>query len=57
MDHLDHVSETEQQMLDMHLKADTQHSTRLSVRFCAECVNEIPDERRNALPGVQLCVG
>lgn len=57
MDHLDHVSETEQQILDMRLKAVTQHSTRPSARFCAECGNDIPEERRVALPGVQLCVG
>lgn len=43
MDHLDHVSETEQQILDMRLKAVTQHSTRPSARFCAECDNEIPE--------------
>ena len=57
MDHLDHVSETEQQILDMRLKAVTQDSTRPSARFCGECGNDIPEERRVALPGVQLCVG
>lgn len=57
MDHLDHVSETEQQILDMRLKAVTQHSTRQSAKFCAECGNDIPEEHRVALPGVQLCVG
>ncbi len=27
-----------------------------SLRFCAECEEEIPEGRRLALPGVQLCV-
>lgn len=57
MDHIDHVSETEQQILDMRLKAVTQHSTRPSARFCSECGNDIPEKRRLSLPGVQLCVG
>lgn len=27
-----------------------------SARFCAECDEPIPDARRQAIPGVQLCV-
>jgi phage/conjugal plasmid C-4 type zinc finger TraR family protein len=27
-----------------------------SLRNCAECGNEIPDPRRDAIPGVRLCV-
>ena len=57
MDHLDLVTEREQQLFDMRLKAVTQPSTRPSARFCADCGSEIPEERRVALPGVQLCVG
>lgn len=26
-------------------------------RYCAECGDEIPEARREAVPGVQLCVG
>lgn len=27
-----------------------------SAEFCEECGDEIPEERRKAIPGVQLCV-
>lgn len=27
-----------------------------SLRFCAECEEEIPEARREALPGVKLCI-
>lgn len=27
-----------------------------SLRFCAECEEEIPEARRAALPGVKLCI-
>lgn len=27
-----------------------------SLRFCAECEEEIPEARRLALPGVKLCI-
>lgn len=27
-----------------------------SAEFCEECGEEIPEERRKAIPGVQLCV-
>ena len=27
-----------------------------SLRFCAECEEEIPEKRRAALPGVKLCI-
>ena len=27
-----------------------------SLRFCAECEEEIPEARRKALPGVKLCI-
>lgn len=31
-------------------------SGRASAEFCAECDEPIPEARRRALPGVQLCV-
>ncbi|WP_299354180.1 DksA/TraR family C4-type zinc finger protein [uncultured Shimia sp.] len=27
-----------------------------SLKFCAECEEEIPEARRNAVPGVKLCI-
>ncbi|SHJ41325.1 transcriptional regulator, TraR/DksA family [Shimia gijangensis] len=27
-----------------------------SLKFCAECEEEIPEARREALPGVKLCI-
>ncbi len=57
MDHLDQITEREQHLLDMRLKAVTQHSTRPSEKFCTECGNEIPEKRRLSIKGVQLCVG
>ena len=38
------------------LKARQRTSDRPSAEFCAECDEPIPERRREALPGVQLCV-
>ena len=27
-----------------------------SLKFCAECEEEIPQARRNAIPGIKLCI-
>lgn len=57
MDNLDHITDLEQGLLELRLKAVTQKTHRPSARTCVGCDNVIPEERRSALPGVQLCVG
>lgn len=37
-------------------RARSQLTSGVSARICAECECEIPEARRKALPGVQLCV-
>lgn len=36
--------------------AMAKQAERESAEFCEECGDEIPEERRKAIPGVQLCV-
>lgn len=36
--------------------ASTNKATRPSAKECAECSDEIPEKRRQFIPGVQLCV-
>lgn len=36
--------------------AIAKQAERESAEFCEECGDEIPEERRKAIPGVQLCV-
>ena len=38
------------------LRASQGHSAAASAEFCAECDEPIPEARRQAIPGVQLCV-
>jgi phage/conjugal plasmid C-4 type zinc finger TraR family protein len=37
-------------------RARSNIATGESVKFCEECDAAIPEERREAIPGVQLCV-
>jgi phage/conjugal plasmid C-4 type zinc finger TraR family protein len=37
-------------------RAQSQLPTGPSLTHCAECGTEIPEARRNAMPGVRLCV-
>lgn len=57
MDNIDHITELEQGLLELRLKAVTCKPVRPSARVCTECGNAIPARRRETLPGVQLCVG
>ncbi len=50
-----------QEQIDATIKDALQRARRLlpsgeSRRHCAECGNSIPEARRQALPGVRLCV-
>ena len=36
--------------------AMAKQAERESAEFCEECGDDIPEERRKAIPGVQLCV-
>ncbi len=38
------------------LRAQSRLPTGPSATHCDECADEIPEARRNALPGVRLCV-
>jgi len=57
MDNIDHITELEQGLLELRLKAVICKPQRPSALACTECGNIIPDLRRKTLPGVQLCVG
>jgi phage/conjugal plasmid C-4 type zinc finger TraR family protein len=37
-------------------EAVAKQAERESAEFCEDCGDEIPEERRKAIPGVQLCV-
>jgi phage/conjugal plasmid C-4 type zinc finger TraR family protein len=45
-----------QEQLDRSLAALPKYSG-VSAEFCEECDSEIPEKRRMAIPGAQLCVG
>ena len=57
MDNIDHITDVEQRLFDLRLQAVTCKSLRPSAAFCTDCGNSIPAQRRETLPGVQLCVG
>lgn len=40
-----------------HALAQIPRYTGISATECEECSEEIPEGRRQAIPGVQLCVG
>ncbi|HEY8037141.1 MAG TPA: TraR/DksA C4-type zinc finger protein [Methylobacter sp.] len=39
-----------------HQQATAVNPNAVSAEFCEECGNVIPDDRREAVPGVELCV-
>lgn len=54
------VIDTAQERADLVLSAQIQAARAIvagvSAMFCLECDRPIPEERRAALPGVELCV-
>ena len=54
------VIDTAQERADLVLSAQIQAARTtvagVSAMFCIECNRPIPEERRAALPGVELCV-
>lgn len=54
------VIDTAQERTDLILAAQIQAArmpvTGVSAMFCLDCERPIPEERRAALPGVELCV-
>lgn len=54
------IIDTAQERADLVLSAQIQASRAtvagVSAMFCIECNRPIPEERRAALPGVELCV-
>lgn len=54
------VIDTAQERADLILSAQIQaaraHVAGVSSMFCIDCDRPIPEERRAALPGVELCV-
>ena len=61
MDDIDRACETEARARDAAIEHERAHHTNLpweiaSAEECAGCYCQIPDARREAIPGVQLCV-
>ena len=55
-DFLDSISEHQSAILESQIKAARQVVKGVSAMFCLDCDRPIPEERRAALPGVDLCV-
>jgi phage/conjugal plasmid C-4 type zinc finger TraR family protein len=55
-DLLDSITERQAEILESQINAVRQVVTGVSARFCLDCDRPIPEERRAALPGVELCV-
>lgn len=47
----------QQDALAEHFRRGMRNASRLALGECLECGEEIPAERRKAVPGVTLCVG
>jgi phage/conjugal plasmid C-4 type zinc finger TraR family protein len=57
MDQFDHATELERLDREWALsRAGVRQTARPSREDCAECGKPIPEARRRAVPGVQLCV-
>ena len=61
MDDIDRACETEARAREAAIEHERAHHTNLpweiaSATECAGCLCTIPDARREAVPGVQLCV-
>jgi phage/conjugal plasmid C-4 type zinc finger TraR family protein len=55
-DSMDLVQQRVQEELARNLANATHHPAGTSEFFCLSCGEEIPEQRRRALPGVSLCV-
>ncbi|MGC6386671.1 TraR/DksA C4-type zinc finger protein [Ewingella sp. S1.OA.A_B6] len=55
-DLLDSITERQAEILDAQINAARQSVTGVSAMFCIDCDRPIPETRRAALPGVELCV-
>lgn len=55
-DSMDVVQQRVQEELARNLANATHRPAGASEFFCLSCGDEIPEARRRALPGVQLCV-
>ncbi|AIR84872.1 TraR/DksA family transcriptional regulator [Pantoea rwandensis] len=55
-DSMDLVQQRVEEELARNLANAKQHPVGASEFFCLSCDAEIPEARRRALPGVQLCV-
>jgi phage/conjugal plasmid C-4 type zinc finger TraR family protein len=55
-DSMDLVQQRVQEELARNLANATHRPSGASEFFCQSCGDEIPEKRRRALPGVELCV-
>lgn len=55
-DLLDSITERQAEALEAQINAARQPLTGVSAMFCIDCDRPIPEGRRAALPGVELCV-
>ncbi|WP_416411565.1 TraR/DksA C4-type zinc finger protein [Pantoea sp. App145] len=55
-DSMDLVQQRVQEELARNLAIATHRPTGVCEFFCQSCGEEIPEKRRRALPGVELCV-
>ncbi|HDL6893878.1 TPA: TraR/DksA family transcriptional regulator [Yersinia enterocolitica] len=56
MDSIDIANEHAERMLELNLKKVLNKPVLPAAHMCDACGVEIPEERRKAVPGVQLCV-
>lgn len=52
---IDQANELAQQRIDMAIAAHRIDRNAVSAEHCAECVEDIPEPRRTAVPGCQTC--
>lgn len=56
MDSIDIANEHAERMLELNLQKVLNKAVLPAAHTCDTCGVEIPEERRKAVPGVQLCV-
>lgn len=56
MDSIDIANEHAERMLELNLQKALNKPVLTTAHLCDVCGVEIPEERRKAVPGVQLCV-
>lgn len=52
---IDQANELTQQRIDMAIAAHRIDRSAVSAEHCEDCGVEIPEERRTAVPGCQMC--